>query len=154
MLKKSPGSHLALAALALALAAGPALARPGCARHDGGVVRFDGDEVMELVHGLDLSAEQRDRLFEISDHHRPALRKLHFAMHDARRSLHGLLAGGYDEARAAAEAAAVGETARALHLERAKMLAEMGAVLTAEQRERLTALAASGRRGHPHGAPL
>lgn len=131
---------LIAALVAGALVTAPAMARPGCDRHEHGGPGFAGGEVMHLTRKLELEDVQRDRLFEISDRHRPALRKLHLAMRDARRSLHGILAGSYDEAKVTAEAAALGESARALHLARAKMLAEMSEVLTPAQRAKLAEL--------------
>jgi Spy/CpxP family protein refolding chaperone len=134
-------SYLLIAAVvAGALVTAPAIARPGCDRHGHGGPGFESGEVMHLTRKLELEDAQRDRLFEISDRHRPALRKLHLSMRDARRSLHGILAGGYDEAKVAAEAAALGESMRALHLAKAKMLAEMNEVLTPAQREKLAEL--------------
>ena len=141
----------AAAGLACALATRAALAKGGHHRHPhDDLAGFGPPQLMRLVHRLDLEGAQRDQVFAIADRYQPELRKLHFSLHDGRRALREILRdGAYDAARVERDAAAQGQAAQALYQATAKMLSEVSAVLTPEQRAQLSAPGV--RRDPPRG---
>jgi len=146
------GAAAAVGLLGL-LASGPLLARDCHGGHPPeDMAGFAPPSAMHLVRELDLSGTQRDRVFAIADRYQPDIRKLVFSMHDARQALRGILSQGkLDEARVRQEAAAQAQAAQALYVTTAKMLSEMSAVLTPEQRAELAA--AHERHGGRHHPP-
>ncbi len=101
--------------------------------------------VMHVIRRLDLQGAQRDQVFAILDRYQPTLRKLRFSLGDGRVALNGILvAGSLDATRVEQDATAQGQAAHDLYATTARMLSEIGAVLTPEQRARLE----RGRAGH------
>jgi Spy/CpxP family protein refolding chaperone len=139
------------AGLACVLTSGVALAKSGHHRHPHeALAGFGPPQVMRLVHRLALEGTQREQVFAIADRYQPTLRKLAFSLHDGRSALRGILQdGAYDAARVERDAAAQAQATQALYETTAKMLSEVSAVLTPEQRAQL---ATAGAAHHPsHG---
>ncbi len=142
---KTETKTLALRAVALAglLSALPMSGQAwGGGRGHGGagpdMMGMGSPPVMRMIRKLDLADPQREQVFAILDRYRPTLRKLMFSQGDRRKALNAILVGdGYDAARIEQDAAAQGQAAQELYATTARMLSEIGAVLTPEQRARL-----------------
>ena len=94
--------------------------------------------IMHLIRQLDLTDAQRDQVFAILDRYQPTLRKLSFSLGDGREALHGILSqGGFDPSRLEQDAAKQGKAAQDLYLTTARMLSEIGNLLTPAQRAQL-----------------
>lgn len=168
------------AAALIALAAGamaPAQAEPGggpgaCRtshgggeRHGpmefGGFGRFGGDESGPMLRGLDLSAEQRDRIFELRHAQEPRQREQMKQLRASREALHDLArSDSFDAAQARALADQHAKAVSEMAMARAEFASKLRALLTPEQRQTLDerrarheAARGSGRRGGHGGGP-
>jgi Spy/CpxP family protein refolding chaperone len=104
------------------------------------------EQGMSFLRGVQLSEAQQDRVFAIMHAQAPAQRELEKkirAAHEALRTLGE--SGQFDEAKASAQAQALGEATAAETLLHVRTHAQMLAVLTPEQREQ----AAKGRGQRP-----
>jgi len=139
---------IAAAGLVCVLASGTVLAKGGHQRHShDGMAGFGPSRVTHLVHRLGLEGAQRDQVFAIADRYQPELRKLAYSLRDGRTALRGILQDGtYDAARVERDAVGQAQSAQALYQTTARMLSEVSAVLTPEQRAEL---AATGGRHYP-----
>jgi Spy/CpxP family protein refolding chaperone len=91
---------------------------------------------MPFLHGVQLSETQQDRVFAIMHAQAPAQRELEKKIRAAHEALRGAGASAqFDEARASAQAQALGQAVAAEALLRARTEAQVFAVLTPEQRE-------------------
>lgn len=112
--------------------------RGGSQGHGPGMMGMGPPPVMHVIRKLDLQGAQRDQVFAILDRYQPSLRKLMFSLGDGREALNGILvAGSFDATRVEQDAAAQGQAAHDLYVTTARMLSEISAVLTPEQRARL-----------------
>ncbi|MGE3773709.1 MAG: Spy/CpxP family protein refolding chaperone [Gammaproteobacteria bacterium] len=103
-----------------------------------GMMGMGPPPVMHVIRKLDLQGAQREQVFAILDRYQPSLRKLMFSLGDGRDALNGILVtGGLDATRVEQDATAQGQAAHDLYVTTARMLSEIGAVLTPEQRARL-----------------
>lgn len=152
---------LAIASLSLAL---PAMAaQPGtddggrCERHGGemgergGPMMMPGDGMMgpmpPFLHGLNLTEEQRDAIFNITYKQALAMRDKEKSLHKAHEALHALvMSGKFDETKARSLAQEVADNLGAITLLRAKVESDIYAVLVPEQRKKIAeAKAQDGR---------
>lgn len=91
-----------------------------------------------FLRGLDLTEEQRDKIFEIRHASAPALREAYKELAKAKRELRALAqAAEFEEARAQQAADAAAKAFARLHVQRAKDTHAVLAVLTPEQRQKL-----------------
>lgn len=137
--------------------------RHGGGKHHGGMNRGghhggQKGEGMGMLRGLDLTEEQRDKLFELRHAQMPAMREHHKVVRAARQGLRELASGGnYDQAKAQALAEQLGAATAAIALQRATMGQQVMALLTDEQRAELQARRdrrggeGRGMGGHGHG---
>lgn len=103
----------------------------------GGRHGFGGPHMPHLA-GLQLSEAQQDRLFAIEHAAAPQRREQEKALRRAGEALRELGASGkFDEAKASALSRELGQAVAAEALARARLHAQVLAVLTPEQRERL-----------------
>lgn len=131
----------------LIVAAGPRMLHDGDG--DGGSISRPGMAGGEMLpqqwRSLDLDEGQRDRIFAIMHEQAPAMRERLKSLGRAEAELRRLAAGAdYDEVKAGALADAVGRAAVEVALLRARTEHLVGAVLTPEQRKRLTELKSAG----------
>jgi Spy/CpxP family protein refolding chaperone len=106
------------------------------------------------LHGLQLTDAQRDKVFAIMHAAAPQRREHEKAIRKAHEALRDLgLADKFDDARAAALARDLGQALAAETLLQARTHAQLLAVLTPEQRERLRQRRVRGPEGRgPDGA--
>ena len=107
-----------------------------------------------MLHGLNLTEEQRDKVFAVWHAQAPQLRAKGKEARNARRELSALtLSDGYDDARATALAETLSRSTAEIALIRARSANEIYRVLGPEQRRQLQermAMRESGRRGRGH----
>lgn len=142
------------AAALIALAAGamaPAQAEPGggpgaCRTSHGGgerhgpmdFGRFGGDESGPMLRGLDLSAEQRDRIFELRHAQQPRQREQMKQLRASREALHDLArSDSFDAAQARTLADQHAKAVSEMAMTRAEFASKLRALLTPEQRKTL-----------------
>lgn len=117
-----------------------------------------------FVRGLDLTEEQRDKLFEIRHASAPKMRDIRKALVKAQRELRNLAtAQTFDQAAAQKQADALAQAHSQLALLRAQNTNAMLAVLTPEQRQKMEQRQQKrddrrkawreGQRGNPAPAP-
>ncbi|RIL04589.1 MAG: hypothetical protein DCC71_13655, partial [Proteobacteria bacterium] len=95
---------------------------------------------------LELTDEQRDRVSAIAERARETEAPLRDGLRARRDELHALLRTDAPDTDAVlAQADRVGEAETALHKQRLRTLLEVRAILTPEQREKLTAIFERGR---------
>ncbi|CAM5208167.1 putative lipoprotein signal peptide OS=Castellaniella defragrans (strain DSM / CCUG 39792 /65Phen) OX=1437824 GN=BN940_08661 PE=3 SV=1 [Castellaniella denitrificans] len=151
----------ALVAAPLAASAAPGMPTDGGPRHhqkgghdfgprDGGFGDFGpfgGDRGMRA---LDLSQDQQDRIFKIRHDQEQAFYDQKKALRAAYESLRELSqADTFDEAKAKQAADALGQAQSQLALLRAQTGAQIHAVLTPEQRQKLADMRAPRKAGKP-----
>ena len=93
---------------------------------------------LPLLHGIDLSEAQQDRLFAILHAQAPQLReqdKMEDKAHEALRAM--AEAGDYNEAKASSHTRALGQAIAARELLRVRTAGLVSALLTAQQRAQL-----------------
>jgi protein CpxP len=91
-----------------------------------------------FLRGLDLSEQQRDRVFEIMHRQAPALRERARAIGKARQDLGALaMSADYDEARARSLSEGLAAATASLALERARTAHAVWEILSAEQRRQV-----------------
>ena len=111
---------------------------------------FGPHRLFRLLHELDVTREQRDAIGAIMDRHRPQMREFAFGMMDAKDTLKSILTSAdYDPAQVESLAAAQAASAEQMFLTTASAFAEIGSLLTAEQRAELAKL--MDRRGRHRG---
>ena len=104
--------------------------------------------MMAMFHGLDLSEEQRDKLFALRHAGAPMMRSLAKERRAARKELRELTrAEQFNQASVDAVAARAGQTASTMAAMRAKLMFDMRAVLTPEQRADLDRRRTAGKHG-------
>lgn len=150
-----------------------AVAAPGCpAPHPMGLrAAFPGEGPMgpppgghgiepplpPFLHGLTLSDEQQDRIFDLLHEQAPRVRQLARAAHKSHEQLHELgLSDKYDEAAAQALVDAATKAESELALIHTRTDHAIVALLTPEQRKRASARPEDGPRdfaGAAHAAP-
>ena len=105
--------------------------------HDRGPGRGAGPHRM-LLRGLDLSEAQDDKVFAILHAQEPQRRAQERLLHKSQDELHVLgRSAQFDEAKAGALAQTIGKAAAALELLQARTDAQLRALLTPEQLQRL-----------------
>lgn len=130
--------------------------------HGGRMMPGDGmmGHIPPFLHGLKLTDEQRDAIFNITYKQAPimrdkekSLRKAHEAMRELARS------GKFDEAKAKSLAQDIADNLGVISLMRARAESEIYAVLTPEQRKQIDEARGQdkddfrpvrGQRGRPH----
>lgn len=101
-----------------------------------------------MLRGLDLSEEQRDKLFELRHAQAPKMRELGKTMRSAQRELRAMsMSDTFDEAKAKELADAASQAGAGMALLRAQLRNETFKVLTPEQREKLAKRAEMRKRG-------
>ncbi len=139
-----------LLAIASLVAVLPAIAATGgpdeggrCHRHGGemgGRAMMPDDGAMAgvppFLHGLKLTDEQRDAIFNITYKQAPAMRDKEKSLRKAHEALHELTKSGrFDESRARSLAQEIADNLGAISLMRARAESEIYALLTPEQRK-------------------
>lgn len=126
--------------LAALLAAGSlALAVPSVQAHSGDGPRAEmRGGGMRMLHGLDLTQEQRDQVFKIFHEQTPAMRERMQTAREAQQALRkAALSSNFDAAQARQLADAAGKAHAEMALLRAEGLSKVIAILTPEQRAKL-----------------
>ena len=101
-----------------------------------------------MLRGLDLSEEQRDKLFELRHAQAPRMRELGKTLRSSQRELRTLsMSDSFDEAKAKQLADSASQAGAGLALLRAQLQNETFKVLTPEQREKLAKRAEMRKRG-------
>ena len=108
------------------------------------------DGVPPFLRGIELTEAQRDKIFALTHAQAPALREQFKTLDKARRELHALAFGAYDETKARALADAVGRAHAELTFARARTDAQILQLLTPAQRKQLDEHPA-GHPGHDRG---
>lgn len=144
----------ALAAAPLVASAAPGMPDEGGPRHHqkGGFGHHGADSGrFGAAHGLralDLSQDQQDRIFKIRHDQEQAFYDSEKALRAARESLRDIgRADTFDEAKARQAADALGQAQSRMALLRAQTDAQIRAVLTPDQRQKLADLRAPRRAG-------
>lgn len=107
-----------------------------------------GDGMKRMFRGLDLSEAQRDQLFALRHGSAPIMRQMKKEQRAARQAMRALsTADQFNQQQVDAAAAEVGRLATQMAAHRAKMMFDMRAVLTAEQRAKLTEQMESRKKG-------
>ena len=97
-----------------------------------------------ILHGLDLTEAQQDKVFTILHAQAPYVREQDKALRKARDTLHALASSAqYDDAKAASAAQAAAQAVSNLELSRVRTEQKLLAVLTAEQRKQVEQRAAA-----------
>lgn len=106
-----------------------------------------------MLRGLDLTEEQRDKVFEIRHASKPAMRAAHKQMRAARKGLRELaLSGNVSSEQLQQQTDMLGQAAAALAVIRTQSLSDVIAVLTPAQATQLRErMAKHGERGHGAG---
>jgi periplasmic protein CpxP/Spy len=138
----------ASAALAAPAADAPPPGAPAAADFDAGGPDFDrgpgprgpgphmGGPGLPFLRGIDLSEAQEDRLFAIMHAQAPQLREQEKAERKALEALDAMRESGrVDDAKAAAQARALGQAIAAQELLRVRTAAQVMALLTPQQKE-------------------
>ncbi len=140
----------ASAALAAPVADAPPSGAPAAADFDAGGPDFDrgpgpgprspgprmGGPGLPFLHGIELSEAQEDRLFAIMHAQAPQLREQEKAERKALEALDAMRESGrVDDAKAAAQAKALGQAIAAQELLRVRTAAQVMALLTPQQKE-------------------
>lgn len=101
-----------------------------------------------MLRGLDLSEEQRDKLFELRHAQAPKMRELGKTLRSSQRELRQLsMSDSFDEAKAKQLADTASQAGAGMALLRAQLRNETFKVLTPEQREKLAKRAEMRKRG-------
>lgn len=110
------------------------------------------DTAMPHFRQLELSQEQRDKLFELRHQQEPEMRRLHNAVRDARIELRDQAnAATFDEAKAKASSDKLARAEADLSLQRTRLHAQSMAILTPEQRAQVEQHRAANRTTHSRG---
>ncbi len=97
-----------------------------------------------ILHGLDLTEAQQDKVFDILHAQAPYVREQDKALRKARAALHALASSAqYDDTKAASAAQAAAQAVSNLELSRVRTEQKLLAVLTAEQRKQALQRAAA-----------
>lgn len=121
---------------------------PGMGEHGRGMMEGGGRFGMR---GLNLTEEQRDKMFTIMHAQAPEMRNAAKAVQKARDDLRALGATGqYDEAKTRAAADALGRATATMAQLHTRNQQQMLALLTPEQRRAVEARQRGGREGHEH----
>ncbi len=105
---------------------------------------------MPMLHGLQLSEEQDDKIFAIMHAQAATMRQHEKALQAAHQALFAMAASGqFDEKQAGVLAQRAGQASAALALARARTEAQVAALLTPEQRQQLSSRAPQGPGSHP-----
>jgi protein CpxP len=118
--------------------------------HRGHHGHFHGASVQggPILRGLDLTEEQRDKLFELRHAQAPKMRELGKTAREARRELRAMsMSDRFDEARAKELADKASQASAGMALLRAQLGNETYKILTPEQREKLAKRAEMHKRG-------
>jgi len=110
-----------------------------------------GMHLFKMVEKLDLSVEQRSEVGSLMDETMPQMREFAFGMMDDRKALRELTEGdSYDEARVRQIAERIGDRVTEMVVAGTRTMAEMRALLTEEQREKLASMKGDheGKRRH------
>jgi Spy/CpxP family protein refolding chaperone len=103
---------------------------------------------LSFLHGVVLTEAQQDRVFAIMHAAEPQRRELAKSVRKAHEALSALAGSGkFDDGKAAALAQSAGQAMAAMVLARARLEAQVMALLTPEQRQQATAR--GQHRGHP-----
>ena len=134
---------LAVAALAIALAAGPVFAAPADRSESPRQIKHHYSETREnsgnrhfalLARDLDLSSEQQRQIRDLKAAHRQEVKPLYRNLGEERREIRQLVqAEAFDESAARAIAAHQAETRAGLLVEQARVGHQIRSVLTPEQ---------------------
>lgn len=119
-----------------------------CQRHGegmnghGGRMMMPGDGMMgsipPFLHGLKLTDEQRDAIFNITYKQAPAMRDKEKSLRKAHEALHELATSGkFDEVKAKSLAQDIADNLGAITLMRARVESDIYAVLTPDQRKKI-----------------
>lgn len=101
-----------------------------------------------MLRGLDLTQEQRDKLFELRHAQAPKVRELGKTLRTSRKELRELsMSDSFDEAKAKQLADSASQAGAEMALLRAQLQNETFKVLTPEQREKLAKRAETRKRG-------
>ena len=101
-----------------------------------------------MLRGLDLTQEQRDKLFEVRHAQAPKVRELGKTLRSSRQELRQLsMSESFDEAKAKQLADTASQAGAELALLRAQLQNETFRILTPEQREKLAKRAETRERG-------
>lgn len=110
----------------------------GCGGGMPGKLAMGGDMMPPYLHGLNLSEEQRDKVFAIMHAQAPAMRDKAKAVQKAEDDLRTLAVGqDYSEAKARTLADAAAKTMEEISLARTKVDRQVFELLTPEQRKQL-----------------
>lgn len=109
-----------------------------------------GEQRMErMADKLELDSAQREQVQAALDARRDEIKSLHEQLREERRALREQLKTGYDEAAVQARAATIGDLVERMVVAKARTGADLQAVLTPEQQDKLGQMMA--RRGERHG---
>lgn len=100
---------------------------------------FGPHRLFKMIHHLDLTREQREKIGAVMDEHRPQMRTFMLDMLDAKKALQDILNNpSFDEKAVSALAKAQAKNAENMFLSSAAAFAEIGSILTVEQRKELS----------------
>jgi len=97
------------------------------------------DGLGPLVHGLNLTADQKTQIKKIADSFKDSNKALHEQMKTLRGSTPDPMSGNFDEAAVRAAAEARAKVQVDLAVSRAKMMSQIAGVLTPEQKAQIAA---------------
>jgi periplasmic protein CpxP/Spy len=130
-------SKISIAALAIVLVAGIAIAEPHGGQRDGGDF-FGGPMLGFFTDYLDLSDAQRAQIKQIMEKEKPALEPLFKQEMQTHEQMMQLIQSGtFDEARAQAIATQGAQVHAQLEVQHARVASEAYQVLTADQKTKL-----------------
>ena len=95
--------------------------------------------LFKMLHHLDLSREQREKIGAVMDKHRPQMRTFMLDMVDAKKALQDILNDpNYSPAAVEKLAKSQAANAESMFLATASTFAEIGGILTPEQRQQVS----------------
>ena len=116
---------------------------------------FGPHRLFKMIHHLDLSREQREKVGLVMDKHRPQMRTFMLDMMDAKKALQEILNDpNYSPTAVEALAKSQAANAESMFLATASTFAEIGGILTPEQRKQVSQRMdkrRGWRRGGHHG---
>jgi len=134
---KFSGGRMSIAALAIVLVAGIAIAQPHGGPHGGGDF-FGGPMLGFFTDYLDLSDAQQAQIKQIITKEKPALKPLFKEEMQSHEQMMALIqSGSFDEAKAQAIATQGAQVRAQLEVQHARIASEAYQVLTADQKTKL-----------------
>ena len=107
---------------------------------------FGPHRIFKMIHHLDLSRDQREKIGSLMDKNRPLMRTFMLDMMDAKKALQGILNDpNYDPAAVETLAKSQAANAESMFLATASTFAEIGNILTPEQRKQVSQRMDKGR---------